>query len=71
VVCFDATTLWHSDAAEWAPSTTSFTSFSIAAVHCFTSAVRQNRTHIEALIFFAAKTIVTIIASITRYSLVA
>ena len=23
---FDPTTLWHSDAAEWAPSTASFTS---------------------------------------------
>jgi hypothetical protein len=23
---FDATTLWHIDAAEWAPSTTSFAS---------------------------------------------
>jgi hypothetical protein len=29
----------------------SFRSFSIAAVHCFTFAVRQNRTHIEALMF--------------------
>jgi hypothetical protein len=28
-----------------------FTSFSIPAVYCFTFAVRQNRTHIEALIF--------------------
>jgi hypothetical protein len=27
VVCFDATILWHFDAAEWAPSTTSFASF--------------------------------------------
>src|SRR5262245_40034054 len=27
VVRFDATTLWHLDAAEWAPSTASFTSF--------------------------------------------
>jgi hypothetical protein len=26
VVRFDATTLWHLDAAEWAPSTASFTS---------------------------------------------
>jgi len=28
-----------------------FASFSNAAVHCFTFAVRQNRTHTEALIF--------------------
>jgi hypothetical protein len=26
VVCFDATILWHFDAAEWASSTTSFAS---------------------------------------------
>jgi hypothetical protein len=26
VVCFNATTLWHFDAAEWAPSTASFAS---------------------------------------------
>jgi hypothetical protein len=27
VVRFNATTLWHSDAAEWAPSTASFATF--------------------------------------------
>jgi hypothetical protein len=27
VVCFNAATLWHSDAEEWAPSTASFASF--------------------------------------------
>jgi hypothetical protein len=27
VVRFDATTLWHLDAGEWAPSTASFASF--------------------------------------------
>jgi len=33
---FDTTTLWHSDAAEWAPSTASFTTdaFSTRADRC-------------------------------------
>jgi hypothetical protein len=33
---FDATTLWHSDAAEWAPSTASFAAylFSRSAALC-------------------------------------
>jgi hypothetical protein len=31
VVRFNATTLWHSDAAEWAPSTASFASIGAGA----------------------------------------
>src|SRR6516164_4529099 len=42
VVRFDATTLWHFDAAEWAPSTASFSSDRHApAAHAMSASLRK------------------------------
>src|SRR6266851_805060 len=44
VVRFDVTTLWHLDAAEWAPSTASFTTDAVEATRACMSAVARKRT---------------------------
>src|SRR5262249_44476781 len=45
VVRFDATTLWHFDAAEWAPSTASKAARTISAGSQPTSVLPQKRTN--------------------------
>jgi hypothetical protein len=42
---FDATSLWHFDAAEWAPSTASFTTDAVETTRACTSAVARKRTN--------------------------
>src|ERR1700747_145709 len=42
---FDATSLWHFDAAEWAPSTASFTTDAAEATRACLSAFARKRTN--------------------------